>query len=416
MFGRRRIETMQYESSYAEAATRPRRFQRTRARRYDGSRMNWHAPDSASSFTDSSHHDPDDGGKRPRRVVRALASLILVLVVLAIVIGIAVFAFMKASGTDIVDGQRVKVIIPQGASTSDVAGILESRGVIRSARMFRYRARLNGDGDQFRAGSYVLISGSSYDSIVRALDKGPAAPHTYRIVIPEGFRITEIAKRVDALRSQTATSDASRLPRFTGAEYLTAVRKLRPPANLKAPAGTTSMEGLLFPATYELRDNATADRFASDQLLALQKNLAQVSMAKAAKANLTPYDVIIIASLIEREARIDAERPIIAAVIYNRLRSGEPLGIDATIQYAVNANTWKTELTKSDLAIDSPYNTRTHAGLPPTPIASPGLASLKAAAAPANVDYKYYVADPSGNGKHAFYDTYDEFLASPFQR
>ena len=148
----------------------------------------------------------------------------------------------------------------------------------------------------------------------------------------------------------------------------------------------------------------------------MEEHLQSLDMARAAKANLTPYDIVIIASLVEREARLAKERPLVAAVIWNRLKVGEPLGIDASNQYSVyepgSKEFWETELKVSQLELESPYNLRKVAGLPPTPIAAPSLASLEAAANPANVDYRYYVVDTAkDDGSHFFTDDYDEFLA-----
>ena len=143
------------------------------------------------------------------------------------------------------------------------------------------------------------------------------------------------------------------------------------------------------------------------QLAAFRDNFAGVDLRRARRKNLTAYDVLIIASMVEREARLPRERPLIAAVIYNRLKDGIPLGIDATIRYATN--NWTTPLRDSELKRDSPYNTRNRAGLPPTPIGNPGLAAIRAAARPANVGYRYYVVQPGTCGKHAFSATFAQF-------
>ncbi|MCX6373209.1 MAG: endolytic transglycosylase MltG, partial [Actinobacteria bacterium] len=149
--------------------------------------------------------------------------------------------------------------------------------------------------------------------------------------------------------------------------------------------------------------------FVDKQLAAFEQNFAKVDMTRALRANLTPYDVVIIASMIDREALVPAERPLVAAVIWNRLRIDMLLQIDATIQYALGKT--KPVLTFDDLKIDSPYNTYKHQGLPPTPISNPGLAALQAAAAPADVDYLYYVARNDGTGRHYFSKEYAQFLA-----
>ena len=143
------------------------------------------------------------------------------------------------------------------------------------------------------------------------------------------------------------------------------------------------------------------------QLQAFKDNIAGVDMKYAKKKNLTTYDVLTIASMIDREVAVAKERPLVAAVIYNRLKQGEPLGIDATIRFALD--NWTDPLTESDLAVDSPYNTRLNQGLPPGPIGSPGLASIEAAAHPANVDYLFYVVKPGTCNEHAFSTTLEQF-------
>jgi UPF0755 protein len=256
---------------------------------------------------------------------------------------------------------------------------------------------------------------SSFDTIVKTLQAGPPPPPTYNFLVPEGLRQTEIAKSIDEAHASSQAQSGKPQPAFTGAEWTAAVDKLRIPAKYAVPEGTKSKEGFLFPATYELLNSASADEFAEKQLDSFEQNFDSIDMSYASKRNLTPYEVVIIASMVEREARLDSERPKIAAVIYNRLKERMTLGIDATIQYAVSDKEWKNGLTESDLAIDSPYNTRLQIGLPPTPIANPGLKSLEAAAHPADVDFLYYIANPDGSGEHFFTNSYDEFLSHPFQ-
>ncbi len=168
----------------------------------------------------------------------------------------------------------------------------------------------------------------------------------------------------------------------------------------------SSLEGFLFPATYDLPPHPNVDDLIGRQLDAFKQYMAQVNMKYAKSKNLTQYDVLIIASMIEREAVIDKDRKLIAAVIYNRLHDGMPLQIDATIRFA--EHNWTQPLTESDLQLDSPYNTYENTSLPPTPIGNPGLASIQAAAHPANVNYLYYVAKPNGCG-HFFTASYSAF-------
>jgi UPF0755 protein len=168
-------------------------------------------------------------------------------------------------------------------------------------------------------------------------------------------------------------------------------------------------EGFLFPDTFELEKGAPASDLVQLQLQDFKRRVAAVDMSYARSKNLSTRDVVTIASMIEREAQLDEERPLIAAVIYNRLHEGMPLGIDATIRYATGNH--DEPLTESELAVDSPYNTRLNAGLPPGPIGSPGLASIEAAAHPAKVDYLYYVVKPGTCGEHSFSASAAEFEA-----
>ena len=168
-------------------------------------------------------------------------------------------------------------------------------------------------------------------------------------------------------------------------------------------------EGFLFPDTFELERRAPVSDLVQLQLQDFKQRTAALDMSYARSKNLTLDDVVTIASMVEEEAQLDSERGLIAAVIYNRLREGIPLGIDATIRFATG--NYEEPLTESELAVDSPYNTRLNAGLPPGPISSPGLASIEAAARPAQVDYLYYVVEPGTCGKHAFSSTDAEFQA-----
>ncbi len=168
-----------------------------------------------------------------------------------------------------------------------------------------------------------------------------------------------------------------------------------------------NLEGFLFPATYELPKHPTVKDLISRQLDAFEQNISQVDMSYAKSKNLTDYDVVKIASMIEREVQVAKERKLVAEVIYNRLHDGTPLGIDATLRYYLQ--NYDEQLTESELAQDEPYNTRIHTGLPPTPIGNPGLASLEAAANPAKGDLFYFVVKPGTCGEHVFTSSEQEF-------
>jgi uncharacterized YceG family protein len=207
--------------------------------------------------------------------------------------------------------------------------------------------------------------------------------------VPEGLSIREAAPVVDKQDLRGSYRRAANERRV--------LRRIR---QLGAPRGTDTAEGFLFPATYTLVADSPARDLVTKQLAAFGDNMKGVDMRYARRKNLTRYDVLIIASMIEREVQIDRERPLVAAVIYNRLAIGETLGIDATLRYALN--NWKRPLKVSELQDDTPYNTRLHGGLPPTPIGNPGRKSLEAAANPAREDYLFYVVKPCAEGAHAF--------------
>jgi uncharacterized YceG family protein len=229
----------------------------------------------------------------------------------------------------------------------------------------------------------------------------PPAPRVVKVLIPEGKTRAQIA--------QIAVADGLK------GSYRVASRhsSMLNPASYGAPSGTPDLEGFLFPATYDMDPGAPASRLVEEQLAAFHENFGASAIARAHALHVTPYQLLIVASMVEREAVIPGDRPKIAAVIYNRLAAGMPLGIDASIYYAVELAkgiaTYTSELTEAQLHIDSPYNTRTHVGLPPTPISNPGLASIEAAAHPAHVSYLYYVAGADGCGEQVFSNTLAEF-------
>jgi peptidoglycan lytic transglycosylase G len=326
------------------------------------------------------------GGSRPRR-----ARLVALAAVVAVAIGVAWFAvslFQPFKGDG--DGE-VGVVIPTGASLGEIADLLESKGVVSSSSFFQLRARLAGRSDELKPGRYTLARDMSFMAVLDRLEQG-LPPNVVQIAIPEGLSRAEVAPRVKRLEGN----------------YINATRR-NPnlnPRDYKAK-GAKSLEGFLFPATYELKKGQRVRKLVDEQLTTFKRNFDTVDLRYARSKNLTPYDVLTIASLIEREAAVPKERPIIASVIYNRLHEGIPLGIDATIRFATG--NWSSPLTKSELAIDSPYNTRTRAGLPPGPIGNPGLASIEAAARPARVGYLYYVVKPGTCGEHIFSTTFAQF-------
>lgn len=289
---------------------------------------------------------------------------------------------------------KVRVEIPRGADVGRIGELLDERGVVSSARVFGLRASWSGKADEFKAGKYDFGRGMSYGAVIDLLARGPNAGIT-SVTIVEGRSRSEIAEQLSRLG---VTGDYMRA---------SASSSLLNPERYGAPKRVDDLEGFLFPATYELDQDASVEGLVAQQLRAFRRNLRTVDMSYARSKNLTVFDVVIIASLIEREVQAPSERRLVAAVIYNRLRLGMPLGIDATTRF--ETNNWSRPLTDAELKRDTPYNTRTRRGLPPGPIGNPGLASLRAAARPADVDYVYYVADPCKPGTHAFSSSEAEF-------
>ncbi len=232
------------------------------------------------------------------------------------------------------------------------------------------------------------------------------APTILRVVFPEGFSRKEMVQRVAEVR-QIAKTKRKVTPRLSGNAYAAASKAAKVPAAFRKDA--RSIEGFLFPATYEFTPQTTAKKLVADQIGHFNDNWARVDQRYAKTKNLTPYDVLIIASMVEKETIAPDERPKVAAVIYNRLKAGMPLGIDATIRYGLDVPGTEA-LRVSQLESDNPYNTRNRTGLPPTPIANPGLASMQAAAHPANVDYLFFVRKPD-RVHHFFTASESEFYA-----
>ena len=228
-----------------------------------------------------------------------------------------------------------------------------------------------------------------------------------RIIFPEGFTGSEMADRVAAVR-EIAIRKRGVTPRLTRTGYVRASAEARPPAAFLKDWDRRSIEGFLFPATYEFSQFTSSARLVRDQLAHFRRQWNRVDLRYAKSKNLTPYDVLIIASMVEKEAVAPGERRLVAAVIYNRLRLGMALGIDATIRYGRNVPGTEP-LKQSDIDSDSPYNTRHRPGLPPTPISNPGLASIRAAANPGRVDYLFFVRKPD-DVHHFFTASESEFF------
>jgi uncharacterized YceG family protein len=234
----------------------------------------------------------------------------------------------------------------------------------------------------------------------------PPPPKPLRIVFPEGFTVAQMAQRITAV-DEIALRKRHVRPQLKASQYLKLTRNAKFPPGFGNRRG--KLEGFMFPALYDFLKTTKTKKLVADQLAAFRRNWAKLDLRYARSKNLTPYDVLIIASMIEKEAQAPAERKLVASVIYNRLKAGMPLGLDATIRYGLNVPGTEP-LHESQLSSDSPYNTRNRTGLPPTPIANPGFASMQAAAHPAKTDYLYFVRKP--NSIHHFFTASEsEFYA-----
>ena len=343
---------------------------------------------------------------------RRAATVGIVLVVLAFVAIGAGALWVRGKLDPSGPKEPVPFSIPAEATTAQIASSLEDVEIISDATIFRYYVRFR-DAGPFQAGAYDgLTTNQAMASVIDRLEAGPLPPSTSQIIIPEGLWIADTKVRL-----------LEAYPEMDPGELDGALATLRSRYQPDVPRDGTiqPLEGLLFPAGYEVLD---ADRGDEAKLLqqmidAFDRTADELDVAGApgrlapylGEAQLSPYDVIVVASLIEEEAGTSADKPRIARVIYNRLLRGMRLDIDATVNYAIQDH--KETLTQSDLAVDSPFNTRRSSGLPPTPIAAPGRESLEAALNPSTEDgaegWLYYVlADAEGN--HFFTGDYDEFL------
>ncbi len=336
------------------------------------------------------------GGRGGRRLLTVLGGSLLVLLVALAGAGFWVSRQIDPPGEP---GEVVQIEIPEGSTSDDIGTLLADEGIITSSFVWEWYIRVNGGGP-FQAGLYDLRLDSSMGEVVDVLEGGPKPPEERSVTVPEGLTATETVARLADPEKGLGLDAAVLQQLLTSGEV----------RSRYLPEGQTNPEGTLFPETYRVGEDFDERSVLTTMIGQLDATLAELGVESAQERfNLTPYEVLIVASLIEEETKVDAERPQVARVIYNRLRTGTPLGIDATSRY--EAELEGRDRSDIDFTSDSPYNTRRVAGLPPTPIANPGRASIEAALNPAEGDWLYYVlADEQGN--HFFTASYDEFLAA----
>lgn len=302
-----------------------------------------------------------------------------------------------AEAVEVEPGQEVEVVIPMGATAQDIAAILAGQGVVASASQFEAAVRSAGAAGELQAGTYQLVTGMNSSDVLTVLLDGPVSD-AYRITVREGLRVSEM---IDLLADKTGLPREEFVAALEEGEVTTQLRELPDSPEL------SDWEGLLFPDTYEFAQSAGAATILQRMASTMEERVASVDWSNLEEAGYDRYEGIIIASLIEAEVRVAEERPVVSSVIHNRLQEEMLLQIDATVLYAVGSRAPED----FDPEIDSPYNTYRFSGLPPTPIAAPGLASLRAAANPADTEYLYYVLS-SPDGSHTFSTNLDDHNAA----
>lgn len=383
----------------------PRRKQVTYSRRPN------HAARSAHARGERQFRQYDTSYIRPKRSAAPIVFTVILAIVVIGGLGFGAFAlFNSCSGTSnlLSEGEETTVVVEEGAGAKAIGQDLQQAGLIANSGEFTKRVNELGVDGQLKPGTYTFAGGTGLDDIIRALQAGPGADNT--LTVPEGYTLDQIASavadttggRISAEDFKTAASDAS----VYAAEFA-----------FLADAGTNKLEGFLFPKTYSIDDDDTADSLVRMMLSQFQTETAGLDYSYATERGFTLYDVVKLASIVEKESSgEDDTRKKVAAVFYNRLTTeGEPaygmIGSDATTAYEIGGDPvdydWNT---------DSPYNTRKNTGLPPTPICSPSLSSLRATCSPAPDFGEYYFFSfwPNGSGgtDYFFDKTYDDHLAT----
>jgi len=362
-------------------------------------------PQDLPPWYEDEYYDDRDWERLPRRTSTALRFGVFIGVLL--ILSLTTYSFVKGWIDDQLDppgepGIAVNIEIPQGASADDIARILADNDVVANATVFRYYLRFKNASD-FQAGIYTFQVNSSAWDVKENLLAGPMEipDDRFFVTIPEGLTLIEMQETL-----------LDQLPDFNPEELKQAINNSDTPSSLGISLSFIK-EGIFFPDTYDVDESSLGNEESLLQRMSSQFDIVAEETGlinPPSNLGVSPYEVLIIASLIEEEAALEEERAKIARVIYNRLERSIPLGIDATIVYALGGD---RELTLSDLAVDSPYNTRLVLGLPPTPISAPGRASIEAALQPAQGDWLYYVrTDESGVGSHTFAVTQEDFNAA----
>lgn len=322
--------------------------------------------------------------------------LVLVIVMGACIIGANAYINGLNKPYDDTSEDYCTVSVPTGSTTTRIGQILEEQGVIKSASDFKIYSKVKKYDGTLKAGEYTLSRSMTLTEILDILQSGVS--DTMRFTLPEGLTVNQTADRL-AEQNLINRDEFMNLLQYGDFDYKF-IDSL--------PAGENRLEGFLFPETYEIFTNASEEDIINRLLAQFDTVFTDEYYKRAEELGYSVKDIVTIASLIERETRVDEERAVVASVIYNRLAIGQALQIDATVQYALGEQ--KQFLTYADTQINSPYNTYMIPGLPPGPICSPGKASIEAALYPEDTDYYYYVLKAADSTEHNFAETYDQFL------
>lgn len=336
-------------------------------------------------------------GKKRKNKNTVMVTVISIIII--ILIGIIAFTMYLKNGEAPLDSKNnksINVVIPSGTSTGEIASILVENKIIDNTTVFRLKSKTKGYEGKYKAGEYALSPSMSMVEIMDSLIKGKT--NAVRFTIPEGLDLEKISERL--ADQGIVNKDLFEEEVESGVFDYKFLKD--------APAGPKRLEGYLYPETYDVFTTATEHDVIDRLLKQFDSMFEEKYYARAKELGLNINQVMTIASLIERETKVSSERKIVSSVIQNRISSGMPLQIDATVQYALGHQ--KERLTYNDLQVDSPYNTYKTKGLPPGPICSPSIESIEAALYPAKTDYIYYVLKPSLDGTHAFSNNYNQFL------
>jgi UPF0755 protein len=335
--------------------------------------------------------------KKKRILIRNITIFVVLILLICAYGGFKYYDSLKLP-VDQKNTESILINIPKGAATSKIANILRDNDLIRNELYFRFISKQRKIEAEYKAGDYKLSKAMNVNEIIDKLIKGDTYQETVKFTIPEGFELKQIVDKL-ANNQELNINKEKFLDIIENEDFQFEFLK-------ETSKGKNRLEGFLFPDTYEVKKNITEKELVLKMLNRFDEIFEEQYYSRTKELGMTINDVISLASIIEREARVDSERPIISSVFHNRLKKDMLLQSCATVQYVLGER--KQRLTYKDLEIDSPYNTYKHLGLPPMPIASPGKASIYAALYPKDSKYLYFVA--KGDGSHIFSNTYKEHL------